>query len=256
MVSLGRRAFRELSSAVGALCFLYTAALAQRPAMPVSHPPAAPIHVFAPPVYHAPVIPTPIMRAPIIYSPAYTLPRNAIVHSAGTIGTVIVHPPFRPIRPRPPIIFVYSQPFLFNQAFSPFNFCWWADCQQFWPWTYGSFTVSSPGPVNYVLQAAEAPVYVAGYEREDTPQLYLQDGTILNVTDYWVVDNQLHFTMVEGTGAEPVEQSIPFEELDMQKTIDANTRKGFRFVLRNEPFERYVHDHPEGPPPVAFPPHQ
>ena len=93
-----------------------------------------------------------------------------------------------------------------------------------------------------------------GDEREDRPQLYLKDGTILNVTDYWVVDNQLHFKVIEETGARPVEQSIPFEELDLQKTVDANTQRGFRFLLRNEPFEQYVRDHPEGPPPVVVPP--
>jgi len=118
----------------------------------------------------------------------------------------------------------------------------------------GYATVSSSGPTNYVLQASETPVYVYGDEREDLPQLYLKDGAILNVIDYWVVDNQLHFKIIEEAGAKPVEHAVPFEELDLQKTVDANTQRGFRFLLRNAPFEQYVRDHPEGPPPLSVPP--
>jgi len=39
-------------------------------------------------------------------------------------------------------------------------------------------------------------MYAYGEERPDVPQLFLKDGTILNVTDYWLVDDQLHFTMI------------------------------------------------------------
>ena len=51
----------------------------------------------------------------------------------------------------------------------------------------------------------------------------------------------------------PEEQVIPFDELDLQKTVDVNTNRGFRFMLRNEPFEQYVRDHPEGPPATLKP---
>jgi hypothetical protein len=99
----------------------------------------------------------------------------------------------------------------------------------------------------------ETPVYVYGEEWPDTPQIYLKDGTILNVTDYWLVDGQLHFTVTEEGDAKPVEQMMPFDAVDLQKTVDANTRRGFRFMLRNEPFEQYIRDHPEGPPPAVTP---
>jgi hypothetical protein len=99
-------------------------------------------------------------------------------------------------------------------------------------------------------------VYVYGEEREDLPQLFLKDGTVLNVTDYWLVDDQLHFTMIEEEGGKPAEHMIPFDALDLQKTVDVDTGRGFRFMLRNEPLEQYVRDHPEGPPPVVTPPHE
>jgi hypothetical protein len=56
--------------------------------------------------------------------------------------------------------------------------------------------VSSWNPANYLPTAPE-PVYVYGAQPRELPQLFLNDGTVLNVGDYWLVDNQLHFTMNE-----------------------------------------------------------
>jgi hypothetical protein len=95
-----------------------------------------------------------------------------------------------------------------------------------------------------------------GEESPDLPQLFLKDGTILNVTDYWLVDDQLHFTMIEEEGGNPVEHVIPFDALDLQKSADVSKRRGFRFMLRNEPVEQYLRDHPEGAPPALTLPHQ
>jgi len=58
-------------------------------------------------------------------------------------------------------------------------------------------------PRSYISQVYETPVYVYGEERQDLPQPFLKDGTILNVTDYWLVDDQLHFTMIEENGTKP-----------------------------------------------------
>jgi hypothetical protein len=126
----------------------------------------------------------------------------------------------------------------------------------FWPWPLGYIPVSFPAPTNYVSQVYETPVYVYGDERPDLPQLFLKDGTILNVNDYWLVDDQLHFTMTEEEGGKPAEHVVPFDALDLQRTVNVNTGRGFRFMLRNEPFEQYVRDHPEGSPPVITPPHE
>jgi hypothetical protein len=96
-------------------------------------------------------------------------------------------------------------------------------------------------------------VYVDSEVAQDFPRLFLKDGTTLTVTDYWVVDGQLHFKMMEAIGQKPVEHAIPFEDLDLQRTVDANSARGFQFILRNEPFEDYVAHHPEGPPPALTP---
>ena len=209
-----------------------------RAAIPVPAPP-----IVRAPVYHAPVYQAPIYRYPT-YVPIYA-PRTSYL---SPVGTRILLPPFHPIRPAPPIIRIYIFP-LVSGPFWPSYFCWWATCDQFWTsaFLYNAAPVSSWNPVNY-LPPPPAPVYVYGAEPRELPQLFLNDGTALNVTDYWLVDGQLHFMMSEEEGTKPTEQVIPFDALDLQKTIDVNTQRGFRFMLRNEPFEQYVRDHPDGPP--------
>jgi hypothetical protein len=41
------------------------------------------------------------------------------------------------------------------------------------------------------------------------------------------------------------EHTIEFDQLDLQKTVDVRKERGFRFVLRNEPMQQYLRDHPE-----------
>ena len=208
------------------------------------------VHMPPPPIFHGPVSPAPTMHAPISASRIWVAP------STGALGTAVLRPPRRPIRPFPPAFVIYESPFLPGGPFWGLNSCWWTSCELFWPLTLGYATFSSPGPTNYISQVYESPVDAYGEERPDLPQLFLSDGTILNVTDYWVVDGQLHFMMIEGDGTKPAEHMIPFDALDLQTTVDANTRRGFRFMLRNEPFEQYLRDHPEGPPPALTPPHE
>ena len=228
------------------VCVPTPLALAQHPAGRTG---GGVVHISAPPISHAPI------SSPIIHAPIST-PRILAAPSAGALGPAGFRPPRRPIRPFPPLFVLYDSPFLFGRPFWGLNSCGWATCDLFWPWALGYVTASSTGPTNYISQVYETPMYAYGEERPDLPQLFLKDGTILNVTDYWLVDDQLHFTMIEEDGTKPAEHVIPFEALDLQTTVDANTRRGFRFVLRNEPFEQYLRDHPEGPPPVVTPPHE
>lgn len=254
MTCFGARSIlNKLSGIITASIVLSAVALAQHQVAPV-RPPMAPVHVSPPPVYRPPIMPMPPMRPSVPYSP----PQYGTVRTPGTLGTSIIIPPVRPIHPiRPvlPVVLVYRPQFFYGDPFWRFNSCWSTNCELFWPWTFGYTNFSTPGPINYVAQPPETRVYVYGGEREDFPQLFLKDGTILNVTDYWVVDNQLHFKLIEAIGQAPVEHSVAFEDLDLQKTVDANASRGFRFVLRNAPVEQYLRDHPEGPPPPLPPTH-
>jgi len=229
-----------VSCVIGAMVFAPLAS-AQHPAARPAGPGArmAPPPIMHTPVYRAPVSASPALRAPI-YAPHFATWRG---------DAIVVRPPRRPIRPFPPVFILYTYPFGLEPAFSRYDSCWWEGCDFLWTLSYSSipfYEYAPPSsPPNHVAPY-EPPVY--GEEGEDLPELYLKDGSVLSVTDYWVADEQLHFTMIETEGAKPVEHTLPFEALDLQKTIDVNTRRGFHFMLRNEPFEQYVRDHPDAPP--------
>lgn len=167
----------------------------------------------------------------------------------------------RPIYPWRPIYPVYWYPFYLGGplfygcgagwGFNPYS---WPTCNVFWSWGLGyNLPFYQYGPGYYSPpQLYEYPRYL-GDERRDLPELFLKDGTILTVTDYWVVDDQLHYKTLAG-GATPVEQVIAFDELDLQRTIDVAEERGFRFVLRNQPLEHYFQDSPDVWPPAERPP--
>ena len=162
-------------------------------------------------------------------------------------------------------IYVFPRPVFFGPPFYRFGFglgfnsFWWPACNPFWGWGFSCYGLPfygyGYGYGNYVPpQAYEYPVYLYSGEGRELAQLYLKDGTVYNVTDYWLVDGQIHFTIIDQGGTKSVEQVIGFDELDLQKTIDVATQRGFRFVLRNEPVEQYLQDHPDLTPPAAPPP--
>jgi len=241
-----------------AVCVSTTLALAQHPA---PHSAAGPVHTYAPPISHVPISPAPMTHAPIIHAPVIHAPtiyapysRVPIAPMSGSRGAAGFLPSRRPIRRFPPVLIIFESPALLGGPSWGLNSCWWATCDLFWSWPLAYTTVSSPGPTNYISQTYETTVNVYGEESEDLPQLFLKDGTILNVTDYWLVDGQLHFTMIDQNVTKPAEQVIPFDALDLQTTVDANTRRGFHFMLRNEPVDQYLRDHPDAPPSTATPP--
>jgi hypothetical protein len=72
------------------------------------------------------------------------------------------------------------------------------------------------------------------------PQLVFKDGTSYTVSDYWRVDDQLHFTTVEEGGTKSVPHTVPFDSLDLQPTKEAAAAQGFRFVIRDEPLQQWL----------------
>jgi hypothetical protein len=227
------------------------------PAPAISHPrpvtPAPRTSVVAPLV-----APRPILRAPLYHYPF----------------------PVRPIPPGRLLFGVRARPIFFGYPFLGFGFgsLWLPNCDPFWGWggdsfnCYGSpysglyygngfgnyglgYGSSDLGvgdldnqqayPQSYYAQTFEPPPVMYSEERRESPELYLKDGTIYDVSDYWLTDNMLHFTTLEEGGQKSVEGVIAFDELDLQRTIDVNTQRGFHFVLRNEPLEQYLQDHPD-----------
>lgn len=144
--------------------------------------------------------------------------------------------------------FGYGANFVFDSLF-------WLTCGPFWGWQPGC---GGAGPLeenggypNYVMAPVyQTEVYVYGQARPDRVQIFLKDGTIYNVTDYWFVNGQIHFTTGE-EGERPIEQVLGMDDVDLARTIDVNTRHGFRFVMRNEPWPQYLREHPDETPPAV-----
>jgi hypothetical protein len=103
-----------------------------------------------------------------------------------------------------------------------------------------------PYPVPYPVWnfIAPLPTYVfVGSASATHPQLVFKDGTTYTVTDYWRVNDQLRFITIEEGGTKSVPHTVPFEDLDVQRTTDADAAEGFRFVLRDEPIEQWLEHH-------------
>ncbi len=102
-----------------------------------------------------------------------------------------------------------------------------------------------PGPY-YTQYSSEnfvpaSPEYVyVGDSSPSHPQLVFKDGTTYTVSDYWRVDDQLHFITVEDGGTKSVPHSVLFDTLDLQKTKDAAAAQGFHFVIRDEPIQQWL----------------
>ncbi len=60
--------------------------------------------------------------------------------------------------------------------------------------------------------------------------VYLKDGTTLAADDYWAVDGEFHYRVKYGG-----ESSVDMDQVDMQRTIDENAKRGVRFTLKPKP---------------------
>ena len=228
-----------VSCMLGSACVQTPVALAQHRG---GHIGGGGAHVFAPPISH-----TTISR-----------PRVLAGRPLARVGT----PDFR-FRRRPINTFrrrtFFGAPFFRFGAGWGFNSFWWPTCGPFWDWGFDcyAFPFYGYGFENYVTvppPTYEYAPYPFGAEERELVWLYLKDDTVYSVSDYWFVNGRVHFNLVEEGGAKSVEQVIDFDELDLQRTIDVNTPRGFRLVMRDEPWEQYLRDHPDLIPPDLQPP--
>jgi hypothetical protein len=125
----------------------------------------------------------------------------------------------------------------------------------------GQIESQGNGPSIYENNPAPIVDYGRDYGRNEGQrqlvELFLKDGTVYDVTDYWLVDdNELHFMMADPSASgNQTEHVIAFDRLDLQTTINVSKNRGYRFVLRNEPIEQYLQgterNVPEGPAPAG-----
>jgi hypothetical protein len=107
------------------------------------------------------------------------------------------------------------------------------NCSLYWVWGY-SCSTGLPlygygyGFENFAMQSYEAPVYLSAAAERDLVWLYRKDGAAYQVSDYWFVNDQVHFVAIDEAGAKSAEQTISAGDLDAQKTkghIVAHGRK-------------------------------
>jgi hypothetical protein len=63
-----------------------------------------------------------------------------------------------------------------------------------------------------------------------TALIYLKNGTTHSVTDYWLQGGRLHYTVNYGAPS-----TLKMKEVDLQRTVDENARRGIRFSLKPHP---------------------
>ena len=92
----------------------------------------------------------------------------------------------------------------------------------------------------------EAPPSANGSETQPVVDLVLNDGTVFGVTSYWLVNDRLFYiTTYE------IQSSIPIGQLDLQKTVDMNWKRGVSFTLTPQPPAQQPQQNP-GPQPHSL----
>ncbi len=126
----------------------------------------------------------------------------------------------------------------FGGGFVPFGF---------WPYGYGygydSYAMNDSSAMAYNETgnpdvgpyASEAPMGpppadAASAQPAPLAVIVLRDGTQYEVSDYWISGGKFFYITSYGG-----ENSIPLEQLDWQRTVDANAARGVEFTLRPTP---------------------
>jgi hypothetical protein len=95
-----------------------------------------------------------------------------------------------------------------------------------------SYNEQLPPPVSYGPGFAEPNVTPDSIPPNATGviQLYLYGGAVVSATDYWFEGNKLHY-MIGDAG----EITISTDQLDLQRTVQENARRGLHFTMKTGP---------------------
>ena len=88
----------------------------------------------------------------------------------------------------------------------------------------------------YPDQGSGNPNPVTGNVAATTPTvlIYLNDGTTYAASDYWLADGKLHYS-VSYAG----ESSVDMNQVDLQRTVNENAKRGVKFSLKPNPDTSY-----------------
>jgi hypothetical protein len=60
--------------------------------------------------------------------------------------------------------------------------------------------------------------------------IYMKNGAVYTVRDYWMVDGELNYILMNGT-----QSSVDLEQVDLQRTNAENAKSGVKFIFKSEP---------------------
>ncbi len=60
--------------------------------------------------------------------------------------------------------------------------------------------------------------------------IYMKNGSVLTVRDYWMIDGELHYILMSG-----VQRTVNLERVDLPRTNTENAKSGVRFIFKSEP---------------------
>ncbi|HEX4642281.1 MAG TPA: hypothetical protein VH161_02400, partial [Candidatus Acidoferrales bacterium] len=60
--------------------------------------------------------------------------------------------------------------------------------------------------------------------------IYLKAGGVLSVRDYWMLDGELHYLLMNGS-----QHIVDLEQVDLARTNAENAKSGVRFIFKSEP---------------------
>jgi len=115
-----------------------------------------------------------------------------------------------------------------------FGWPWWNWGWGLGPWWWGDPWLSpwwgSPAAYPYSPPPRPTPNSASIAESAPTVLLYLKDGTTITAWDYWVGDGKLHYRVRDGG-----ESALDINDLDWQRTVDENTKRGVPITLKPQP---------------------
>lgn len=136
----------------------------------------------------------------------------------------------------------------------PLGFGFGPDCNPFWaePWAFGCDTfgyfdgfggglyeTEPPQSSEEPTEEPETSIFVPPPESSSPEEiqaekilfvLFMKNGAVYAVTNYWIADGKLHYLTSYGG-----ENTIEMSDLDLQKTVDVNAKRGVDFTLRPRP---------------------
>src|SRR5579863_7058996 len=97
---------------------------------------------------------------------------------------------------------------------------------------------------NWVMPNGPSPSNTPNSPSLNVPVLiYLKNGAVLTVRDYWMIDGEMHYITMSGT-----QKSVDLEQVDLARSNSENAKSGVRFIFKSEPSAPTPDEVPVQPP--------